>query len=588
MVSLFSDIRKLVSGVGQFSSAIRGNAKPIDNNNHRNIEIENEQYNTNNNNNSASIEPSEEEELANYRKSKHVNTTDNNINNIPKSPTPTIISKDENNNNNQTTMSKALEKHFPNVYKKKNEDGGNNKNQLYLSKKTSSSSSHSIKRRNSNNNSSTSSTVSFAPSATSSWSSVGSNSSKTTSTRATVLGLNDAVVELDDYEYAGVVGRGHSSTVILLQHKVTGVHYALKIIKRKTPRSWYIESFEKELHASLDHPFICPLLHSFVTYEERCYVLPFAAGGSLRNCMRNYHDTQIDEDDDDIIYRVRSRNDVRGQMPHKLARFYITEIVSALKYLHDKKVVYHDLKPENVLIDETGHLLLCDFGLSMSNVGQLTGAGRSFRGTPKYVAPEVILRRDHGTVIDSWSLGIMIYEMYFGHVPFRGTSRRDLYQRICGANLRFPKLKKMYEEEDNNNNNNGNYTKNVESGKRRVRRSVSDLITQQRQSQQKEHGDQDFYDSFDYDDDNNNNDKTMRMSTNNRKKSKEKKKGNKIEEDAAYYLPIIKDMIIRLLRRNPVNRLTVESLMEHEYFENINWEDVYNGIVDPPKKKNDD
>ena len=117
MVSLFSDIRKLVSGVGQFSSAIRGNAKPIDNNNHRNIEIENEQYNTNNNNTSASIEPSEEEELANYRKSKHVNTTDNNINNIPKSPTPTIISKDENNNNNnnQTTMSKALEKHFPNV-----------------------------------------------------------------------------------------------------------------------------------------------------------------------------------------------------------------------------------------------------------------------------------------------------------------------------------------------------------------------------------------------------------------------------------------------------------------------------------------
>ena len=65
------------------------------------------------------------------------------------------------------------------------------------------------------------------------------------------------------------------------------------------------------------------------------------------------------------------------------------------------------------------------------------------RGTPKYVAPEVILRRDHGTVIDSWSLGIMIYEMYFGHVPFRGTSRRDLYQRICGANLRFPKLKKI-------------------------------------------------------------------------------------------------------------------------------------------------
>jgi serine/threonine protein kinase len=560
MVSLFSDIKKLVSSVGQFSSAIRGNTNDftLDENDPRAY--------ADNNSSSDCKESVDQQDHYNDSSANVVSPPVNkNYNNIPK---PTLHTKtlhkndngvDDNNNNNSTTMSRVLEKQYPDVYSSKSKDG---KKQLYTRKKRYITSSN-------NNNNGTSSTISFAPSATSSWSSVGSNSS-TTSTRAIVLGLNDAVVELDDYEYAGVVGRGHSSTVILLQHRVTGVHYALKIIKRKTPRAWYVESVEKELHASLDHPFICPLLHSFVTYEERCYVLPFAAGGSMRNCIRNYRDWQNPHHNEVGIFK----NNVRGQMPHKLARFYITEIVSALKYLHDKNVVYHDLKPENILIDQTGHLLLCDFGLSMSNVNTLTGAGRSFRGTPKYVAPEVILRRDHGTVIDSWSLGILIYEIYFGIVPFRASSRRELYQRICGGKIRFPKLRrKEYADGDD------------EEPRRRSRRAVSDVMIQSQRIVQPNGDGDDILDN------NNRQDHNYGLIDDHATEYKQTTSStsigscsdNRREEDPFNYLPVVKDMISQLLRRNPVNRLTIEELIEHEYFENINWVDVYNLKIAPPQ-----
>ena len=500
MVSLLKSLKKVASGIGQFGSAIAGN--------------------TNLDPQERSRGGEEEESVDLHYKDECVEMGDNDKQ-VLESDDRAGPSGSSAQGSGSTTMSKALEKRFH----KQGSDAP-----LYLQTKTSHRK-HMSGRISPNS----SSTVSFAPSATSSWSSVGSNTSN--SARATVLGLNDAVVELDEYEYAGVVGRGHSSTVILLQHKVTGVHYALKIIKRKTPRSWYVESFEKELHASLDHPFICPLLHSFVTYEERCYVLPFAAGGSMRNCMRHYSTSSN--------YPLGKRVPYAGRMPHDLARFYIMEIVCALKYLHDRNIVYHDLKPDNILIDETGHVLLCDFGLSASKVDRLSGAGRSFRGTPKYVAPEVILGRDHGTVVDSWSLGIMIYEMYFGRAPFRGKSRRELYQKICGANLRFPKDCREDMEQETHIKVRGTRalseaSHRSEKGEKHMHRAVGSGM-------------------FDPEDD-------FQPSTN-----------------TSHNLYIVRDMVLKLLRRNPVNRFTVTELMEHEYFDGVDWDAVYNLKIQPPK-----
>ena len=208
MVSLLKSLKKVASGIGQFGSAIAGNTNLDPQERGRGDELE--------------------ESVDVQYKDECVDVGDNDNQGLQSDDRagPSVSSAQ---GSGSTTMSKALEKRF---HKQGNDAP------LYLQKNTSHR-----KHMNGRISPNSSSTVSFAPSATSSWSSVGSNTSN--SARATVLGLNDAVVELDEYEYAGVVGRGHSSTVILLQHKVTGVHYALKIIKRKTPRSWYVESFEK-------------------------------------------------------------------------------------------------------------------------------------------------------------------------------------------------------------------------------------------------------------------------------------------------------------------------------------------------------
>ena len=99
----------------------------------------------------------------------------------------------------------------------------------------------------------------------------------------------------------------------------------------------------------------------------------------MRNCMRHYSTSSN--------YPLGKRVPYAGRMPHDLARFYIMEIVCALKYLHDRNIVYHDLKPDNILIDETGHVLLCDFGLSASKVDRLSWRWAQFSRHSKVCGP---------------------------------------------------------------------------------------------------------------------------------------------------------------------------------------------------------
>jgi protein-serine/threonine kinase len=147
------------------------------------------------------------------------------------------------------------------------------------------------------------------------------------------------------------------------------------------------------------------------------------------------------------------------RMPNKClmeahARFYAAEVLSGLEYLHVLGFIYRDLKPENVLVHHTGHVMLTDFDLSKHCVVSAAKAieqrlqfattepatlSQSFVGTPEYMAPEVVSGSGfHTSAVDWWTFGVLLYEMIYGCTPFRGKDIDDTFSHILQHTLVFP------------------------------------------------------------------------------------------------------------------------------------------------------
>lgn len=119
-------------------------------------------------------------------------------------------------------------------------------------------------------------------------------------------------------------------------------------------------------------------------------------------------------------------------MSEKQAKFYFSEILLGLEYIHSKGIVYRDLKPENVLLDIDGHLKLADFGLS-KNLCSPESLTNSFCGSPEYMSPEMLIGCGHGFAVDYYSLGAILFEMLTGLPPFYSTDRDKMYHDIVEA-----------------------------------------------------------------------------------------------------------------------------------------------------------
>ncbi|KAJ3029402.1 UNVERIFIED_CONTAM: hypothetical protein HDU68_012262 [Siphonaria sp. JEL0065] len=222
-------------------------------------------------------------------------------------------------------------------------------------------------------------------------------------------------VDLRSFNLLRVVGKGAFGKVRIVQKKDTGVLYALKYInKLQCIRMRAIQNIFRErcILEDINHPLIVNLRYAWQDDFHMFMVLDLMEGGDLRFHLDKFHG-----------------------FPEPVIRGWATELVFAIDYLHGKNVLHRDLKPDNVLLDAKGHAHLTDFNIAVnfSDKRML----KSHSGTLAYMAPDILFDKGYMQQIDWWSLGAILYELYYGKRPFRGATNSDLAKAIKAGNLVF-------------------------------------------------------------------------------------------------------------------------------------------------------
>ncbi|XP_006802263.1 rhodopsin kinase GRK1b [Neolamprologus brichardi] len=199
-----------------------------------------------------------------------------------------------------------------------------------------------------------------------------------------------------------VLGKGGFGEVFACQAKATGKMYANKKLdkKRLKKRKGYEGAIvEKRILAKVHSRFIVTLAYAFQTKTDLCLVMTIMNGGDLR-----FH-----------MYNVDEKN---PGFDEKRTCFYTAQIICGLEHLHQHRIVYRDLKPENVLLDDAGHVRLSDLGLAVElPPGKDTTSG--YAGTPGFMAPELLQKKQYDYSVDYFTLGVTVYEMIAAKGPFR-------------------------------------------------------------------------------------------------------------------------------------------------------------------------
>jgi len=227
---------------------------------------------------------------------------------------------------------------------------------------------------------------------------------------------NPSAAILDDFTILKVLGRGSFGKVMLVRKKDNGQLYAMKSLRKDALlESDQVEhtKTEKVILQHINHPFLVKLEYAFATSTKIYFVMEFMKGGEL-------------------FFHLREAK----KFPEDRARFYAAQVGLGLGHLHEQNIVYRDLKPENVLMDEFGNVYLSDFGMAKM-LGE-NGSTQTFVGTPEYVAPEIISCAGHNITADWWSFGVLIYEMIVGIPPFYDQNVNLMYELIQRGKLKFP------------------------------------------------------------------------------------------------------------------------------------------------------
>eukprot|EP00644_Phytophthora_capsici_P010163 jgi/Phyca11/571282/estExt2_Genewise1.C_PHYCAscaffold_410232 len=236
-----------------------------------------------------------------------------------------------------------------------------------------------------------------------------------------------------DLDKIRTIGTGTFGRVIIVRHRPTNQAFALKCMSKALIVETHQQKnvmYEKGIIAECDHPFILKLHETYQDANQLYMLFELVQGGELWSLLY------------EKAFKVAKG--VCGAFDVSAARFYIANVVEALRYLQKMTVAYRDLKPENLVIDSAGYLKMVDFGFAKHVPYHRNGAlyERSFTlcGTPEYLAPELVLNKGHGKAVDHWALGCLLYELIAGRTPFQHNDQNKIFEKILQgrAMVKFP------------------------------------------------------------------------------------------------------------------------------------------------------
>ncbi|XP_067400108.1 serine/threonine-protein kinase MARK2 isoform X1 [Emydura macquarii macquarii] len=249
----------------------------------------------------------------------------------------------------------------------------------------------------------------------------GHTESKASSKSNMLRGRNSATSadeqpHIGNYRLLKTIGKGNFAKVKLARHVLTGKEVAVKIIDKTQLNSSSLQKLFREVRIMkvLNHPNIVKLFEVIETEKTLYLVMEYASGGEV------------------FDYLV-----AHGRMKEKEARAKFRQIVSAVQYCHQKFIVHRDLKAENLLLDADMNIKIADFGFS----NEFTFGNKldTFCGSPPYAAPELFQGKKYdGPEVDVWSLGVILYTLVSGSLPFDGQNLKELRERVLRGKYRIP------------------------------------------------------------------------------------------------------------------------------------------------------
>lgn len=228
-------------------------------------------------------------------------------------------------------------------------------------------------------------------------------------------------ISFREFDVIKLLGKGAFGKVYKVVHKKTNQTFAMKMIRKEHLIKHQQEKYSKIerdiLKENKDKPFLLSLHFAFQTPQYLYMVVDYCPNGDLALLLAHQPNSKLSE---------------------PAAKFYMAEILLAIDDLHQRNHIYRDLKPDNILIDDEGHVKLADFGLAADNIRTNNQFAKSFAGSPIYLSPEILKNKRTFKISDYYTFGVVLYELVIGDPPFYTDDINKLYSNIKKGKINFP------------------------------------------------------------------------------------------------------------------------------------------------------